>query len=342
MIQLPKGAPSAKRLAIGAGVVLMLILGMIWLFGGGKKEPGTAGGDAPPIAAVPVPPSPSAGDRDVRVPPSPSRPRPPAVPETSPPEPRPAPRARDEGQLRGMVFLDAIIDPLQNELDRFWGWRPNDIIQPTDNVNNYQLGVLEATRRTSIVLAERISRTGSSAPYVRELEQAMSMFAIDPTNWIFPRPEVKYREGLDNIRAYQEMLKRGEARFHNRMDNLVPLILVYKSLLESCIENLLRKDVSFFKIDDIFFYSQGVSAMMLSAMEGVGVDFRDPIESAQSIEVYEGIMFSLRQVVEMRPPVILDGSPRSIWANHRANMAGPMSRARFLMRILYGALTGDL
>jgi hypothetical protein len=313
MIQLPKG----RRLVIVAIAALILILGFVWLFGNGEKS-----------------------EKTVSEPPGETEP-------ANGPAPVPGPASRAEpakspNRVKGITFVDAVIEPLQSELDRFWGWRPNDLIQFTDNVNHYQLGVIEATRRTSIVLAERISRTGSSDPYVRELEQAMSMFAIDPGTWMFPRAEGKYLEGLDNIRIYRGMLLRKEARFYNRMDNLVPLILTYESILGSVTENLLRKDVSFFQSDDIFFYAKGVCAMILSVMEGVGVDFQETIEAAQSTGIYEEIIFSLRQIVAMNPPVILDGGPNSPWANHRANVAGPMSRVRFLMHILYGALTGDL
>ncbi|MFW5635435.1 MAG: DUF2333 family protein [Thermodesulfobacteriota bacterium] len=313
MIQLPKG----RRLVVGAIAVLILILGFVWLLGSGEKPQKT-------VSEPPGETEPANGFAPVLEPSSEAEP------------------SAASNRVKGITFLDAVIEPLQSELDRFWGWRPNDLIQFTDNVNHYQLGVIEATRRTSIVLAERISRTGSSDPYVRELEQAMSMFAIDPNTWLFPRAEGKYQEGLDNIRSYRRMLLRNEARFYNRMDNLVPLILTYESILGSVTENLLRRDLSFFEVDDMFFYSKGVSAMILSAMEGVGVDFRDTLEAAQSIEVYEEIILSLRRIVEMKPPVVLDGGPNSIWANHRANVAGPMSRVRFLMHILYGALTGDL
>jgi hypothetical protein len=78
-----------------------------------------------------------------------------------------SPAAVSEVQLAGGVrFIDACIEPMEYELrERFWGWRPNDILDFTDNVNNYQLGVLEVTRRTAVILAERISRTGSTAAF---------------------------------------------------------------------------------------------------------------------------------------------------------------------------------
>jgi hypothetical protein len=344
---LQKLPPNAGRLAAVAAVVLVMFLGGMWLFGG-EEEPAPRetsrkvspeampsktrlpGDDPGGLAPIPAP----SGKTDAA--PRPSIPL--EIPQRQP-EPAPVPKPR---RVQGLTFLDAITTPLQSELDRFWGWRPNDLIEFTDNVNNFQLGVLEATRRTSIALAERISRSGSSDPYVPELERAMSLFAIDPRNWIFPRPESKYQDGLDNIRKFGEMLQRGEARFFNRMDNLVPLLLTYESLLGSSTENLLRRDVGFFQADDVFFYSQGVVVMVLSSLKGVGVDFRETIEAAQAFGVYSEIIVSLERMAEMDPPVILNSDPNSIFANHRANMAGLMSRCRFLIHILYGALTGDL
>ncbi len=349
MSEKKQGRFNIKILAIGAAVVLILA-GAVWvalpLFGIGGNESGpvvldrseSSGTKKIDPAQKPIPKKTNIQNQVPAAPP-------PIFPgddeSSAKPKPKPLP-VRPANQARGIAFVDAAIEPLQTELDRFWGWRPNDIIEFTDNVNNYQLGVLEATRRTSIVLAERISRTGSSDPYVRELEQAMSMFAIDPSTYMFPAPESKYQEGLDNIRKYRDMLRNKRARFYTRMDNLVPLLLTYESILGSCTENLLKQDISFFQVDDIFFYSQGAAAMILSVMEGVGVDFRETIESANGVEVYDEVVRSLQQIAEMKPLVVLKGGPNSIFANHRANMAGPISRARFQLSILHGALTGNL
>jgi hypothetical protein len=92
----------------------------------------------------------------------------------------------------GVLFVDAIIAPLDYELnDRFWGWRPNDIINLTDNVNNFQLGVLEVTRRAVTTLTERISRTGSTAAFDPDLENAMNWLMIKADGYWFPSPESK-------------------------------------------------------------------------------------------------------------------------------------------------------
>ncbi len=61
----------------------------------------------------------------------------------------------DHGQLPeissipGVTFVDTLIELMDHELHgRILGWRPNGILicRLTDNVNNYQLGVLEAVR----------------------------------------------------------------------------------------------------------------------------------------------------------------------------------------------------
>ena len=83
----------------------------------------------------------------------------------------PAEAAHDEPT--GVAFINATMRPLAYELnERFWGWRPNDILDFTDNVNNFQLGVLEVTRRTVVSLTERISRTGTTAAFDKNLEKA--------------------------------------------------------------------------------------------------------------------------------------------------------------------------
>jgi CBS-domain-containing membrane protein len=51
--------------------------------------------------------------------------------------------AETKPKAKGVAFVEATIAPLNYELnERFWGWRSNDILNFTDNVNNLQLGVI--------------------------------------------------------------------------------------------------------------------------------------------------------------------------------------------------------
>ena len=248
-------------------------------------------------------------------------------------------------RTRGVAFVEASIKPLDYELnDRFWGWRPNDMVNFTDNVNNFQLGVLEVTRRTSMALAERISRTGSTESYVPELESAMNNFMVKPNQYWFPSAESKYQEALEGLREYARMVETREARFYGRVDNLLPLLIAYESLLGSCNENLVKvkeggRKVSWFKSDDFFYYSKGVASAMGTILDAVAEDFREPIDQVQGFDLLIEITSSLKRAAKIEPWVILEGSPGGIMANHRANMAGPVSRARFYLNYLITALT---
>ncbi|WP_321416391.1 DUF2333 family protein [uncultured Desulfobacter sp.] len=246
---------------------------------------------------------------------------------------------------RGVAFVEACIQPLDYELNhRFLGWRPNDIIRIADNIKYLQLGVLEVTRRTAVALAENLSRTGSTDAYVPSLEYAMNSFMIKPTELMFPSAEGKYQEGLDGWRNYQEMVLRGEARFYRRVDNLVPLLKAYESILGSCDENLVKKpgELSTFKADDVFYYAKGVAIAMGTILGAVAVDCDDTIGSVQGMDVIHHAVEALHHASSLDPWIVFEGSPDGILANHRANIAAPISHARFYLDVLSRSLTGNL
>jgi len=246
---------------------------------------------------------------------------------------------------RGVAFVEACIKPLDHELNhRFLGWRPNDIIKIADNIRNLQLGILEVTRRTAVALAENLSRTGSNDAYIPSLEYAMNSFMIKPSEFMFPSAEGKYQEGLDEWRNYQHMLERGEARFYLRVDNLVPLLKAYESILGSCDENLVKDlgKISTFKADDVFYYTKGVATAMGTILEAVALDFDDTIGSVQGMDVLHHTIDALHHASHMEPWMILEGNPDGIVANHRANTAASISHARFYLDLLSRSLTGNI
>ena len=246
---------------------------------------------------------------------------------------------------RGVAFVEACIKPLDHELNhRFLGWRPNDIISIADNIKNLQLGILEVTRRTAVALAENLSRTGSNDAYVPSLEYAMNSFMIKPSEYMFPSAEGKYQEGLDEWQNYQHMLERGEERFYRRVDNLVPLLKAYESILGSCDENLVKNlgEMSTFKADDVFYYTKGVATAMGTILEALALDFDDTIGSVQGMDVLHHTIESLHHASHMEPWMVIEGNPDGIFANHRANTAASISHARFYLDLLSRSLTGNI
>jgi len=258
----------------------------------------------------------------------------------------PASHAQVRFPVRGMAFVNALIQPLRYELEeRFWGWRPNDIIQFTDNVNNRQLGVLEVTRRSAVILAERVSRTGSTEAFDRNLENAMNWFMIKPEEYWFPSAESKYKDGLKELEKYFKKHEKRQATFYTRTDNLIPLLMVYEDLLGSCDENLVKsreKDgtpVSFFRADDYFYYAKGVADAMLILMEAIAVDFDVTIESRRGSEVLHHAIEMLKMATRIDPWIIFNNDLSGFFANHRANMAAPISHARFYLGVLIKTLS---
>jgi len=248
--------------------------------------------------------------------------------------------------VKGVTFVDAVMKPLHYELhERFWGWRPNDILDFTDNVNNFQLGVLEVTRRTAVILAERISRAGSTEAFDKNLENAMNSLMVTADRYWFPSPEGKYDEALEEFAAYRDRLRRGQARFWTRTDSLIPLLIAYEDLLGSCDENLVKgheedgTEVSFFAADDYFFYAKGVASALYEILHAVEHDFGVTIEARRGSELLHHAIESCHHAIEIDPIVITDNDLSGILANHRANMAAPISHARFYLGVLIKTLS---
>jgi hypothetical protein len=247
---------------------------------------------------------------------------------------------------KGVTFVMATIAPLRYELDeRFYGWRPNDVIRPADNILNYQLGVLEVTRRTVEALTERISRTGSAQAYDTHLEKARNNLAINADDYMMPSAEASYTEALDALERYKGKLERGSALFFTRTVNLIPLLESFENLLGGCDDNLVKakeddgSQVSWFRADDYFYYTQGVAKAMHTILQAVAVDFARVVESRRGDGVLHHAMEALHHAIIIEPLIILDGDPDGFTANHRANLAAPISHARFYVALLIQTLS---
>ncbi|PID78004.1 MAG: hypothetical protein CSB21_02630 [Deltaproteobacteria bacterium] len=244
-------------------------------------------------------------------------------------------------EVTGWSFVEAAIAPLSYELyERSLGWRPNDLIQFTDNINNFQRGVLEVTRKTAVKLAEDISRTGSTASFNRHLENAMNWFMIRPEKFWFPSAEGKYKKGLEELRIYQNQLLKREANFYNRSDNIIPLLNTFRNLLGSCDDNLVKRfeddgtKVSFFKADDYFFYAKGVAMAMSNILKAIEHDFNPLLKNRNGLGSIHHAIHALEEAEEIDPFIILNHNLSGIFANHRSNLATAISHARFYIGVL--------
>jgi len=249
-------------------------------------------------------------------------------------------------RAKGVAFVEATFSVLDYELnERFWGWRRNDIIRFTDNVENMQLGVLEVVRRTTVILADRISRYGVTDAIDKNLENAMNWLMIKPDRYWLPASEQKYNDSLKELHEYAHRLELGQARFYIRTDNLIPLLVSLSDLVGSCDENLVRSKeedgspVSWFKVDDYFYYAKGVAKALGEILHAVREDFSQVLEARHGVDLLHHAVHACHVASELDPWLVTDAPLDGFLANHRANMAAPISHVRHYLDALAKALS---
>lgn len=245
--------------------------------------------------------------------------------------------------IPGVTFVETMIKLMEHELKgRLLGWRPNDLIigRFTDNINNYQLGVLEAIRFTTLRLKDSLTRMGEADAYDRDLQDALNLFMNKPTQFWFPSAEASYGEATEHLRRFVEKLKRGERKFYYRVDNLISLIVSYNDLLGNVNRTLIMdkrmdgRPVSWFEVDDYFYYAKGVAHVMFEILKVVRVGFKEQLAIINAAEIMDEILHELSRAEKMDPWIILDSDLDGIFANHRANLNAPLSEVAHLMTVM--------
>lgn len=240
--------------------------------------------------------------------------------------------------IPGVTFIETMINLMDHELHgRVLGWRPNDIIvgRFTDNINYYQLGVLEAIRFTTGRLKDSLTRMGDADTYDPDLEKALHLFMNNATLFWFPSAEGVYGEAVDHLKAFVEKLKTGKRSFYYRKDNLVSLISSYKDLLGNVNKSLVAGDVSWFNSDDYFYYAKGVAHVYYEILKVVRVGFQTQLASTlYGLDIMDTMLHELSIADSIDPWIILDSDFDSFFANHRANINAPLSEVAHLMVVM--------
>jgi hypothetical protein len=251
--------------------------------------------------------------------------------------------------VKGEVFTEALIKIMDDQVNQTWiGWRPNTIVFGkfglTDNVNNIQLGVLEVARRTVVVLNEYLTRFATTEAYNPRVNEAMNFFMVSPDKYWFPSASGKYREALQDLKTYIEGLKVGRARFYTRVDYLIALLSNYKDLLGSSYHNLIKdkeadgQTVSWFMVDDYFYYSQGIALAMAEMLEAVTKEFHQELLKKNSHKLMEDAIHALHAASHLGPWVVTNGAKDGILANHRADMSTYIGEAEHVISTLQSQL----
>jgi hypothetical protein len=238
---------------------------------------------------------------------------------------------------------------MDDQVNQTWlGWRPNTILFGkmglTDNVNHIQLGVLEVARRTVVVLNEHMTRFATTEAYNPQVNEAMNFFMVSPDKYWFPSASGKYREAMADLNQYTQDLRRGRSRFYTRVDNLIALLANYKDILGSSFNNLIKdteadgRTVSWFVIDDYFYFSKGLALGMYQMLEAVKEDFHQELQKKNSHKLLEDAIHSLHTASTLSPWIVTNGAKDGILANHRANMGTYIGEAEHVISTLHNVL----
>ena len=245
-------------------------------------------------------------------------------------------------------------------------WLPNDLFWPTlllDNMPNFQIGELEVVRYNVRVLRDNLSRMRTTDKLDPYAETAFTSLSNDPYKWWFPSAESKWKLGYQNLGLFYQGLLAGKSHFYPRADNLMQLLDQYASLMGGANTRLINAprdikealsieeqkkedagsprvvdiDIPWHKIDDNFYYAQGVAYALHESFKAIRIDFIDVLIDKNSVNLVDKILEDLGRC-NFEPLIVTNGDPDSIFANHSLNLSGVFNDARQKINSLTVAL----
>ncbi len=245
-------------------------------------------------------------------------------------------------------------------------WLPNDLFWPTillDNMPNFQIGELEVIRYNVRVLRDNLSRMRTTDKLDPYAETAFTSLSNDPYKWWFPSAEGKWKLGYQNLGLFYQGLLAGKSHFYPRADNLVQLLDQYTSLMGGVNTRLINAprdiketlsieeqkkggaggprvvdiDIPWHKIDDNFYYAQGVAYALHESFKAIRTDFMHVLTDKNSVNLVDKILEHLGRC-NFEPLIVTNGDPESIFANHSLNLSGVFNDARQKINSLTVAL----
>jgi hypothetical protein len=235
--------------------------------------------------------------------------------------------------IPGVTFVDTLIKLMDYELNvRTLGWRPNDIIigRFTDNINNYQLGVLEAVRFTTLRLKDSLTRLGEADSYDPDLEQAVNLFMNSATSWWFPSAESSYSKAIEHLKKFKTKLEKGQRNFYYRRDTLVSLLATYKDLAGN-VNRTLVMPTGWFQAVDYFYYAKGQAHVYFELLKVCRVGFKNQLATMHGTDIMDDALHELSIADRIEPWIVFNSDLDGFFANHRANLNAPLSEAAHLL-----------
>jgi hypothetical protein len=279
-------------------------------------------------------------------------------------KPEPLKDIKYDAKIKGAAFVRTNQMLIQQMMSN---WLPNDMYWPTvflDNMPNFQIGELEVVRYNIYVLRDNLSRMRTTDKLDRNMENAFTALSNDPHKWWFPSAESKWQDAYNDLEEYYQNLGTGRSHFYPRGDNLIQLVDDYASLMGGVNTRLINApqrsgtvlsvdanekgsaqkgkqlvpiNISWYEIDDNFYYAQGVAYALYESFKAIKIDFRRVLEEKSAMVLVDKILENLKRCY-FEPWIVFNGSAQSIFANHSLNLSSVLNDARQKMNSLAIAL----
>jgi hypothetical protein len=235
--------------------------------------------------------------------------------------------------IPGVTFVDTLIHLMDYELHgRALGWRPNDIIigRFTDNISQYQLGILEAVRFSALRLKDSLTRLGEADSYDPDLEQAVNLLINSATSWWFPSAESSYGQAIEHLKKFRAKLEKGQRNFYYRRDTLVSLLATYKDLAGN-VNRTLVMPAGWFQAVHYFYYAKGQAHVYFELLKVCRVGFKNQLATMHGTAIMDDALHELSNADRIEPWIVFNSDLDGFFANHRANLNAPLSEAAHLL-----------
>lgn len=269
---------------------------------------------------------------------------------------------KNSDQVVGDAFTATNIQLIETLLNKTGGFTSNDLLVKAkvfDNMPNWEEGVIGMVKDSVLTLEKEFSRSQSQDLKDKKLSEAFSSISYSPTSWWFPSSEDQYKKASNALGDYLSRIsdpKDKNAQFYARADNLRAWLDLVSNSLGSYSQRLsasveqerFNTDLSndkaavqstysdqkvvaktpWLEIDDVYWETRGASWALIQLLYAVEDDFGTVLKDKNAVASMKQIIRDLEDTQKTRYwPVVLNGSPFGVTANHSLGMANYISRA---------------
>lgn len=249
----------------------------------------------------------------------------------------------------GYTYSTTLIEIAETLLRKPGGFLTNDVFPPSvwlDNVPNWELGVLIALRDATTALRNNIARSQTQSQEDPDLSKGEPFLYFDYRSWQLPSSESEYEKGIESLVAYRERLRKRDANFYARADNLRQYLEVLEKRLGDYSNRLSASTAEhrqvgedqdhhselgrtpWLKLDDRFFEARGYTWAAMLVLKSIEFDFRDILGNKTALVSLQQIVRELENSQKSYlSPVILNGSGFGLFANYSLTLANYIARA---------------